>query len=660
MKLLTHARLLFGILFLGSAGPLSAAAEAWLPGNTLGVVRVPNTAAARIQWAENPWHQLWRDPAMQPFRERFMAQLGRDQLDSRREQPGLSLTEAIGLAQGELVLALVPPMRNQFTLDRIQFLLLIDVGDQAAGARQQLRPPVAEPNAQNETGSDGTASPVGLEATITPEQPTSEVLEPKILDPSERTATDSEDDTAFTIGKVGFYPANVRWPPSLLSGPEAGTSPASPCWAGLSGSWLLVGSDTNHLAAVLRHMQDGTTEGPLAAPASPVATVGSQPDTGLYGWLDLRPMLGALLALADTADRRRDPADEVPMPKWRDMLEGSGLTGLRSVALTAQDSSAGTRIEVQFAAPAASRRGLLEVFALEPLDASPPPDVAANVARFERIRLDFNQGWRTFEAMMIDLFPQLTSVLDLLFQAVGPGGERGDLRDALLPVLGNDIISCELAPRTASLTSMLNPPSLIRMRSINPPQLALSLKALTVLLPPPLNDLGEEQIAGYDVFSIPLPRFSWLGTSANTVRPVKFTALESDVVFTSDRALLESLLTPNTPPQPALRDRADLIAAAPQVGGTDQGLFGFHDLAQSMRTTFALLRQEPNAIQRLLERSPIAPPPQSPVGRFLQGLDPTLLPPFDQVVHLFPIMVHAAGTDPERYYYRLFMPRPPR
>ena len=619
MKSLSNVWLLLGIVTIGSAAPLSAAAEAWLPHDTLGVVRVPNAAATQAQYAVHPWRQLWLHPAMEPFREQLRARLGQEGFLSPQDRPGLRLSDAVDLARGELLLALLPPERGPLTLDRLQFLLLADVADQAECVHQLLAP---APEAEAEPGPDAVR--------------------------------------ALPIRGVGFHPADVRWPPGPLSGTDAGGSTRTPCWAGLTGSWLILGNNTNQLAALLKRMQDGAADRTPRAPQFPYAGTGSSPESSLHGWLDLRPMLGILLAMADAADQERAPDDEVPMPKWREMLEATGFTDLRSIGCQVHDSPAGTRLEVNLTAPAATRRGLLEMLALERLDASPPPDVAADVVRFERIRLDFNQGWRTLERMLTGLFPQLSGVLDLLFQAAGPGGEPGDLRDTLLPVLGNDIVRYELAPRTTSLAAWVNPPSLIRLQSTNPPQLALSLRALTVLLPPPMNELSEETISGREIWSIPLPRLSVFGTGSAPARPVRFTALNDAVVFTSDRPLLTALLTPNTPGQSALRDRPDLGAAAAQVGGMGQGLFGYHDLAQSMRTTFGVLRQDSQAWQQLLSLSPIAPPPQSPVGRLLQKLDFRLLPPFDEVSGHFHFVVHAAGTDTDRFYYRLFIPRPPR
>jgi len=465
---------------------------------------------------------------------------------------------------------------------------------------------------------------------------------------------------AFSLNGVGFYPADMHGLPALSSGHETRGSAAIPGWAGVTQSWLILGSNTNQLASVLRRMQSGAGGGTTGTAQLPPAPVEPNPEASVSGWFDLRPLLEMLAGMADAADRKRDPADDVPMPKWREMLEATGLTGLESVRWLIHESPAGTQIEVSLAAPAATRRGLLEILALEPLDASPPPDVAADVVRFERIRLDFNRAWRAFERVATGLFPELAGVLDLLFQAAGPGGERGDLRDALLPVLGNDIVRYELAPRGAGLTALLAPPSMIRLQSTNPPQLALSLKALAVLLPPPFDRSSQETLSGREVYSIPLPRFSIFGSDSTPGNPLKFTALDHAVVFTSDEPLLASLLAPVAPAPPALRDRPDLAVAALRVGGMSQGLFGYHDFARSLRSTFAVLRQDPNAVQRWLGLSAIAPPPESSLGRLIQTLDPRLLPPFEEVSRHFHFMVHAAGTEADRFYYRLFMPRPPQ
>jgi hypothetical protein len=68
--------LIFHFAFLIFNFPLFAAipsAERLLPPDTLLVVSAPDWAKVRDVYQKSPQAQFWNDPAMKPFREKFLA-----------------------------------------------------------------------------------------------------------------------------------------------------------------------------------------------------------------------------------------------------------------------------------------------------------------------------------------------------------------------------------------------------------------------------------------------------------------------------------------------------------------------------------------------------------------------------------------------------------
>src|ERR1043165_3901771 len=82
-------------------------AEKLLPKDTLGVVSVPDVNKAREVYARAPMTQLWDDPAMKPFREKFMDKFRSEWVKPLERDLGTSLTNYYSLLQGQLTLAYV-------------------------------------------------------------------------------------------------------------------------------------------------------------------------------------------------------------------------------------------------------------------------------------------------------------------------------------------------------------------------------------------------------------------------------------------------------------------------------------------------------------------------------------------------------------------------
>lgn len=582
--------------------------EAWLPENTAAVLAVPNMSDARARFGDNPWYRLWRDPSMQPFRDHGLERLQVDWLDPFREQAGWDLRDGAACVEGAFAVALLASPDGSLVGSELHWLVLADLGSRSAVVRDFM-----------------------------------ESRWPR----SATNAVPFKDEEGMVLRRV---PA-----PKLRLLP--GAEPAH-VWAGLTNNWLIAGTRTEDVADALRRLRgEGTTS--LAQQADFVRDYQRSLQGGTaYAWVSLRPFIRAVLELADAHDAQAPAEDSIPMPPRRQMLEVSGLTSVTTLAFAVKESPSGTFTELSVGAPAPSRRGLLKMLELSARDASPPPYVGSDVVRFDRLRINFRQTWDAFERLLTDLFPQATSVLDLLFKTAGPEGESGDLREALLGLLGDDLVLCEYAPTSAQPEALAHPPGVTRLSSTNAAQLALSLKALTVLLPPPLTEVRSESWQDHAIYSVPLPRLTLEAGQSPEVRPLAFSALAESVAFSSDLPLLQSLLDGEETVTAPLSALPGLSEASQQVGGMGQGCFRYYNLARAMPWRLTALRRETSLWPSFPRLESAVSGPQAPFDRIHRWFNPRLLPPFEDIAEYFSFSVAAAGSDADRLFYRTFAPHP--
>jgi hypothetical protein len=610
MKSVRVALVVLGLFLAQLILPAAPTVEAWLPENTVAVFTIPDVNVARNQFDENPWHRLWHDPAMQPFRDHYVSGMQRDLLDPFRDQAGWDLRAGAACVQGALAVALLAPAEEQLKFSDLELLLLADLGDRTGIAQDYI-------HALRPTSGEGTN---GVPVT-------------------------EQEGVALRSIAVPWPLADSERAPMRL-------------WVGVTNTWLVAGTRAEDLAGLLRRMRGEGSGGIVQQPDFARDYESSLGGGTFYGWVNLRPWISAVLRLADAADATEPDEESIPMPPKRKMLEVAGLTAVTTLSFAVQESEAGTRTEFSLGTPATSRRGLLKMLELSVQDASPPPYVGTDVVRYERFRIDFRQTWSAFEQMLTDLFPQASGVLDLLFKAAGPEGESSDLREVLLALLGDDIVTYEYAPTSAQPAALAHPPRIVRLSSTNAAQLALSLKALTVLLPPPLTDVSVESLQGQDLYSVQLPRIE-LGNGLTTnVSRLSFGALSNGVAFSADRQLLERSLAGDERRAAPLRSLPGLDEASAEIGGMGLGCFRYYNVARAMPWRLTALRRETNFWQSVVGVAPATSVARNPIDRLNQWFDAQLLPPFEDIAAYFSFSVASAGADADRLFYRSFAPRP--
>ena len=112
--------------------------ERLLPEDTLGMVTVPNYSAARKNWDASAGGQLFLDPSIKPFKDKFLAKLRTDVVEPVEKEFGIKFADYSGLSRGQVTLALT---RNGWEGQpdvKPGFILAIDSGDQSAKLKTNL------------------------------------------------------------------------------------------------------------------------------------------------------------------------------------------------------------------------------------------------------------------------------------------------------------------------------------------------------------------------------------------------------------------------------------------------------------------------------------------------------------------------------------------
>ena len=104
-------------------------AEQLLPDDTIGLVTIPDWQKLNNFQSGSPWGKLWADPAMKPFRDNFTSNFSKDVIEPLEKDLGLKLSDYKELLQGQITLAVTPPVEG--SKDAIGLMLLLDSKDKS-------------------------------------------------------------------------------------------------------------------------------------------------------------------------------------------------------------------------------------------------------------------------------------------------------------------------------------------------------------------------------------------------------------------------------------------------------------------------------------------------------------------------------------------------
>jgi hypothetical protein len=600
-------------LGVATAAPVPAP-DRLLPADTLLLVTVPDCQAAATGWQQHPLHRFWNDPAMGPFRDKLTATVRREWITPLETELGHPLTEITGLLRGQLTLALVqngwPDQRGR----RPAFLVFADTGDRAERMGEFLG---EWRKHLEESGTPVKAEPIG-----------------------------NRDFFSVQLSTDG-----------LGTGVGSLTQEKTDLLIGQSGSLVVMGTERNVIEQVLARQSEES------------ATGSSLGDHGLfrqdfeaglrgthgYAWMNLQPLLGYLRGLAQAQEAQGQGAIALLQPTK--LMSATGLNGLRSLAVGAQLASDGSRVEVLVGLPESERTGLMKLLVPEAKDATPPAFVPADVARFQRMRINLPQAWNAFEEIVFTILPTARGVIDMMFFSVGKDQDPNfDLRRELFGNLGDDVIVMEKAPAQETLAALSSPPTLILLGANAPDRAAAALKALAGLLPPPLNQLEERLVDGRRLYNLQLPP---MGESPDAITTLGFVGGDGYLAVSMEPDLLRDFARNQPLDGPKLMDLPGLRDAAARVGGMSNGLFGYENDRLTAKTMLEALRNDAGLIEQMLAMTPLAEQLDGSEGRRMSDwVDFSLLPSFDRVEKHFHFSLYGVAVRPEGVTYRLFTPTP--
>src|ERR1041385_705853 len=94
------------LFFSLSARATIPPAERLLPDDTLFVIGAPDFSKLIAAYKASPQRQLWDDPAMKPFREKFMSKLREELIEPLERELGIKLDDFSSLPQGQVAFAI--------------------------------------------------------------------------------------------------------------------------------------------------------------------------------------------------------------------------------------------------------------------------------------------------------------------------------------------------------------------------------------------------------------------------------------------------------------------------------------------------------------------------------------------------------------------------
>ncbi|HUD46819.1 MAG TPA: hypothetical protein VMR33_08315 [Candidatus Baltobacteraceae bacterium] len=614
---------LAGIYVQGRAAVLPP--EKLLPQDTVLVVTAPDWPMAWSFLTNTSYGRLLQDPALRPFRNKFIDNFTTDTLNPLQQSLGIKFSDYRDLLQGEVAFALLPVGPKENSERHFSQLLLIDTKGHASQLKTNL-------------------------ASITK----------RWIDAGKAIKTQKIREVEFTTLIVS--PGDLSWskifpkmnPVAADDGDSKPREKNTEITFGQIDSLLIAGDSPDVIEKVLTLQQGG-----LLAPLSDEPSFQSDFQARLQGapyycWINVKALMGALTA----APAESDDEAAASVLKLTSLLNATGLAGVTSACISFQESPDGTAAQLFIGAPESKRAGVLKVLTPEAKDSNPPPFVPADAVKFWRWRVNIPHSWALLESMMSDLNPQFNRVLDFILQNAGKDkDEHYDLKSELLSNLGDDVINYEKAPGASSFADLKSPPSIYLIGSPNPGKLTSALTVALGIMSQGTGGVKQREFLGRTIHSVTL------GASDNPAAPtLSFSGSGGYVAIASDAGILEEYLRSNDSKAKTLMETDGLGAAAQNVGGLSTGWFGFENQNQDMRPMFDLLRNQRPTVTDILGTPAIAGSmtvAEQITSKLLDWSDFTLLPQFGAVSKYFYYSVYAGRFSPEGFTLKVYAPTPP-
>lgn len=616
------------------ATPVHAAippVENLLPADTLFLLDAPDCAALRAASHQSPQWLFWNDPAMKPFHDKFVAKWEADFIAPLERDLGVKLDDFAGLPQGQFAFALTQNGWNGTNDANPGLLLLLDTKNKSNVLKTNLA------NLRQKWVQTGkslqTETLHGIQFSV---------------------VTLSSNDMPGVLAKI--FPSTQ---PVQELGKENKPSPPGKLFVGQFESLLIAGNSRSVIETVSARLTGGSNPTLSGNPIFAADRLSQFHGTPLYyGWFNSRDFFN-VLAHIPQAEPNPDAPSPFPAIPWTKILNASGLTGLKSISFACRQSPEGAKADFFISAPEADRQGLFKMISANQKDANPPSFVPADAVKFFRWRVDGRQAWATLQKMLGDISPMALASLNSFIAIANSSAQQQDpnfdLRQNLIANLGDDWMSYQKKPTGTTLAELNQPPSIFIFASPHPDQTALALKSVmglgaTAENPPPTRDF-----LGRKIYTIPMRPRASAGTTQATPRSLYCTASGGYVALSGNESMVEDYLRSSESHAKPLRETDGLSDAIQHVGGTGNGLFGYENQREQMRSLFAALKNDPKS----------TPGADNPLLRLWSGslgdwLDFSLLPDYDQVAKYFYFTVYSGKTSADGLTFEFFTPRPPQ
>jgi len=601
--------------------------EQLVPADALAVITVPDWVKARSSCAASPAGQLWQDPEIKAFKEKFLHRFQEGVIAPLEKELGVKLAEYAELLQGQVTVAVSFRPGEGSEDPTVGWCLLIDAKDKSELLKKSL----------------GDLRKKWVDAG-------KQVKNGKIREVDFTTLVFTGEDVTSLLKKA--FPAGA-------DKEEAGEKSTNQVELviGQSDSLLLVSDSAKDLEKILARQAGGQVPalGELAEYQSSQAMFR---DALGYGWVNLKPVFATLNKKMTEAGAGAGPANLLA-PKPDKVFSALGLDGLKTVSFCLASSAEGDLGQLFLNLPEAGRKGLFKLLAFEPKSATPPPFVPADAVKFDRYRLDGQKAWDTLKGILTEVSPQLSGLLQMGLAAAG--GEKGssfDLEKALIGNLGDDVISYQKTPKEINSETLSAPPTLYLIGSANAEALAQALRALSALAAPS-TQLKEREFLGRKIVSLPMPALPNSGGEKD--KTLSFAASGGYVALSTEDSMIEEYLRGAENKAKALADVPGLKEASQKVGGMDTGFWGYENQGESVRVMIEALKRDSSAFEKLFDLSPLGQ--ASNAGKDNEGLkswlDFSLLPAYDKIAKYFSFNVFAGVIQPEGVSLKLYYPAPP-
>lgn len=633
----------FALARTGYAG--IPAPEKLLPNDALVVITAPDFARLRATWEKLPQRQLWNDQVMKPFRDSLATKWNEEFVKPLERDLEIKCEDYTSLLQGQVTFALTQNGWQAGGQQPPGLLLLVDTKDKSSQLKSNLM-----------------------------------ILRKKWVEAGKPLKTTRIHDLEFTVLPVSsndipktfrkFFPRSSEVHELGEENASKTSSSTDELVLGQVESLLVIGSSPRAVEPVVAKLTGGAVPALADVAAYQVDHAALFREASLYGWMNLKTLMDVLTRKFGQKQDNPDAPNPFDIKPER-ILGAIGISGLKSLALSFQQSNEGSMLQAFIGVPEQSRQGLFKILAGEARECRPPPFVPADAVKFQRWRIDGQKTWETLQKMLNDISPQWLTAINFLLQTADIAAKEKDpgfdIRKNLIANFGDDLITYQKAPRGKSVAELRSPPSLVLLGSPNAESLAAAFKSVLVYMSLQAGVPPEErEFLGRKIYSVPLKAMiTPLGGSLAAVpRTLTYAASGGYVAFSTESALVEEYLRSSDGQRTPLRETPGLSEAAQKVIGLGSSLFGYENQVETTRAMMDGLRKSAGPTPRSAAGAAANLIPSglnlsSTVQSFKGLMDFSLLPDFDSIAKYFHFAVYGGGANVDGLSLKVFCPVPP-